>query len=223
MVASTASAGTQRHHPVLDAIDLLQLDVPAQINGLVHDPGCFRARTCAHPGVTELPARPGPEWATSPSSTRGRAGPLHPEQRCAASRCSTTSTASSSTSRDRDRAWNRGQQQENNKELKEAYVDVEVLDSRLWMRLGLQNIVWGKTELFRTTRPVQPAGPRALVAARASRSRASRSGRRAASTRSTTSARSRTCALEFAFNFDQYQPSDLGACGEPYTPDVVCG
>src|SRR6202008_462581 len=55
-----------------------------------------------------------------------------------------------------DRSWNRGQSQENNKELKEAYFDVEVLDSRLWMRLGLQNIVWGKTELFRTTDQFNP-------------------------------------------------------------------
>jgi hypothetical protein len=31
-----------------------------------------------------------------------------------------------------------------------------VLDSRLWMRLGLQNIVWGKTELFRTTDQFNP-------------------------------------------------------------------
>jgi len=53
--------------------------------------------------------------------------------------------------RQAERAWNRGQSQQETKEVKEAYVDVEVLDSRLWMRFGLQNIVWGKTELFRTS------------------------------------------------------------------------
>ena len=28
--------------------------------------------------------------------------------------------------------------------------------------------------------------------------------------------------LEFAANFDQVEPADLGACGEPYTVDLVC-
>ena len=58
--------------------------------------------------------------------------------------------------RESERAWNRGASQQDTKELKEAYVDIEVLDSRLWMRFGLQNIVWGKTELFRTTDQFNP-------------------------------------------------------------------
>ena len=28
--------------------------------------------------------------------------------------------------------------------------------------------------------------------------------------------------LELAANFDRFKPADLGACGEPYTIDVVC-
>ena len=55
-----------------------------------------------------------------------------------------------------ERTWNRGASQQDNKELKEAYVDMEFLDSRLWIRAGLQNIVWGKTELFRTTDQFNP-------------------------------------------------------------------
>ena len=55
-----------------------------------------------------------------------------------------------------EREWNRGDAQQRTKELKEAYVDLELLDSRLWLRLGLQNIVWGKTELFRTTDQFNP-------------------------------------------------------------------
>ena len=55
-----------------------------------------------------------------------------------------------------ERAWNRGASQQRTKELKEAYVDLETFDHRLWMRLGLQNIVWGKTELFRTTDQFNP-------------------------------------------------------------------
>ena len=29
--------------------------------------------------------------------------------------------------------------------------------------------------------------------------------------------------VELAMNFDRVKPADLGACGEPYTPDIVCG
>ena len=34
--------------------------------------------------------------------------------------------------------------------------DLELLDSRLWLRIGKQSIVWGKTELFRTTDQFNP-------------------------------------------------------------------
>ena len=33
---------------------------------------------------------------------------------------------------------------------------MEFFDSRLWVRAGRQNIVWGKTELFRTTDQFNP-------------------------------------------------------------------
>ena len=28
--------------------------------------------------------------------------------------------------------------------------------------------------------------------------------------------------LEFAFNYDQFEPADLGRCGEPYTAFAAC-
>ena len=89
--------------------------------------------------------------------------------------------------------WNRGASQQDEKELKELYLDIELFDSRLWLRLGKQNIVWGKTELFRTTDQFNPqdlASPRC----RAWRSRGSPSGRRGRSGPSTTSGLSRTFA-----------------------------
>jgi hypothetical protein len=120
-----------------------------------------------------------------------------------------------------DRAWNRGQSQENNKELKEAYFDVEVLDSRLWMRLGLQNIVWGKTELFRTTDQFNPQDLALASLPSLEESRiALWSARFVYSLYDIGPLED--VRLEFATNIDQYQPSDLGACGEPFTPDVVC-
>jgi hypothetical protein len=120
-----------------------------------------------------------------------------------------------------DRSWNRGQSQENNKELKEAYVDVEVLDSRLWMRFGLQNIVWGKTELFRTTDQFNPQDLALASLPSLEESRiALWSARFVYSLYDVGPLED--VRLEFATNIDQYQPSDLGACGEPFTPDVVC-
>ena len=53
-------------------------------------------------------------------------------------------------------AWNRGASQEDEKELKEAYLDAGFFEDRLFLRLGKQSIVWGKTELFRTTDQFNP-------------------------------------------------------------------
>ena len=53
-------------------------------------------------------------------------------------------------------AWNHGASQQDTRELKEAYVDLELFESRLWARLGLQTTVWGKTELFRAQDQFNP-------------------------------------------------------------------
>jgi len=120
-----------------------------------------------------------------------------------------------------DRSWNRGDSQEDNKEVKEAYVDIEMLDSRLWMRLGLQNIVWGKTELFRTTDQFNPQDLALASLPSLEESRiALWSARFVYSLYSVGPLED--VRLEFAANIDDYQNSDLGACGEPFTPDVVC-
>ena len=124
--------------------------------------------------------------------------------------------------RQAERAWNRGQSQQETKELKEAYVDVEVLDSRLWMRFGLQNIVWGKTELFRTTDQFNPQDLALASLASLEESRiALFAGRLVYSLYDVGPLED--VRAEFAFNFDRYKPADLGACGEAFTPDLVCG
>jgi hypothetical protein len=123
--------------------------------------------------------------------------------------------------RESERAWNRGASQQDLKELKEAYVDVEVLDSRLWMRLGLQQIVWGKTELFRTTDQFNPVDLALASIPSLEESRiALIAGRFIYSLYEVGPLED--VRLEFAFNFDQVQPADLGACGEAYTIDLVC-
>jgi hypothetical protein len=120
-----------------------------------------------------------------------------------------------------NRAWNRGFSQKNEKELKEAYLDIEMLDSRLWLRIGRQQIVWGKTELFRTTDQFNPTdvGLASLPSLEESRIAlwAFRSVYSLYEVGPLEDVR-----LEFAFNFDQVSPSDLGACGEPYVVNLVC-
>jgi hypothetical protein len=119
------------------------------------------------------------------------------------------------------RALNRGQSQRDYKELKEAYLEVELLDSRLWIRLGLQNIVWGKTELFRTTDQFNPVDLALASLPTLEEQRiALWSGRAVYSFYDV--GPFNDVRAEIAFNWDRFQPNDLGACGEPFTPDIVC-
>ncbi len=120
-----------------------------------------------------------------------------------------------------ERALNRGQSQQDDKELKEAYLDLEFLDSRLWARLGKQNIVWGKTELFRTTDQFNPQDFALASLPSLEESRiALWSARFVYSLYDIGDFED--VRLEFAVNWDQYQPADIGACGEPFTPNIVC-
>jgi hypothetical protein len=121
-----------------------------------------------------------------------------------------------------DLSWNRGASQDQTKELKELYFDLEFFDSRLWVRAGKQNIVWGKTELFRTT---DQFNPQDLALASLPTLEESRIGLWAL--RGVWSFYDvgplQDVRLEMAMNYDEFQPSDLGVCGEPYTIDLVCG
>ena len=114
-------------------------------------------------------------------------------------------------------AWNHGQSQQDQKELKELYVDLEMFDSQLWIRAGYQTIVWGKTELFRNQDQFNPQdiGLASLAEPRGVAHLALGAARRLVVLRRR--ARSRTCAPRWPSNFDEYQSTDLGVCGEPYT------
>jgi hypothetical protein len=117
--------------------------------------------------------------------------------------------------------WNRGASQQDEKELKEAYADIEMFEGRLWLRLGKQNIVWGKTELFRNT---DQFNPQDFSMASIPALEESRVGLWAA--RGTWSfynwGKFEDVRLELAMNLDDFQPADLGRCGEPYTLELVC-
>jgi len=118
--------------------------------------------------------------------------------------------------------WNHGASQEQTGELKEAYVDLEMAEGRLWMRLGKQTIVWGKTELFRNTDQFNPQDFALSSLPSLEESRIA-----LWSARGTWSfyniGKFEDVRLELAVNLDKYQPADLGRCGEPFAIDVVCG
>jgi hypothetical protein len=121
-----------------------------------------------------------------------------------------------------ERSFNRGQSQDQTGELKEAYLDIEWLDSRLWTRIGKQNIVWGKTELFRTTDQFNPQDLALASLPSLEESRIALWAFRAVYSFYNVGPLE-DLRVEFAANFDEFQPADLGAAGEPFTPDVVGG
>jgi hypothetical protein len=174
-------------------------------------------------GVVELPARPGPDKSNLEAFDEQVAQGLYlPSSNLRRALLEQDFDSHEFNYRQAERAWNRGQSQQETKEVKEAYVDAEVLDSRLWMRFGLQNIVWGKTELFRTTDQFNPQDLALASLASLEESRiALFAGRFVYSLYDVGPLED--VRAEFAFNFDRYKPADLGACGEAFTPDVVCG
>ncbi len=117
-------------------------------------------------------------------------------------------------------AWNRGGSQDE-WELKEAYVDIELLDSRLWLRLGKQNIVWGKTELFRTTDQFNPVDIGLASLPSLEESRIALWSARAVYSLFDVGPFD-DVRVELAANFDDFEPIDTGRCGEPYTIWPVC-
>jgi hypothetical protein len=119
--------------------------------------------------------------------------------------------------------WDLGASQQQTKFLREAYLDITMLDGRLVMRLGKQITRWGKTELFRSGTPDQlnpqdfaisnlPSFEESLIALWQARIVASfyQVGPL------------EDVRLEFVANLDHFEPNDLGDCGEPYTVFLVC-
>jgi hypothetical protein len=120
-----------------------------------------------------------------------------------------------------DLSWNRGASQDDEKELKELYFDIEMFDARLWMRLGKQSIVWGKTELFRTTDQFNPQDLALASLPSLEESRISLWAARFVYSLYEVGPLS-DVRFELAFNYDEMEPADLGRCGEPYTVNAAC-
>jgi hypothetical protein len=119
-----------------------------------------------------------------------------------------------------DLAWNHGASQDEG-ELKELYLDLELLEARLWLRLGKQTIVWGKTELYRSQDQFNPQDLALASLPGLEESRVALWSARAAWSFYRVGPLE-DLRLELAVNLDQYEPNDLGVCGEPYTVVLVC-
>ena len=174
-------------------------------------------------GSAALPFRPAPELRADSRAgdDQGARGVFYPNYRLQRLLDDDQLTNLDTNFRRGEIAWNRGQAQQEQKELKELYVDFEMFDSRLFIRAGYQSIVWGKTELFRNQDQWNPQdiGLSSLPSLEESRI-------------SLWAVRGiwsfydigplNDVRLELAMNFDQYQPTDPGVCGEPYAPLPVC-
>jgi hypothetical protein len=131
-------------------------------------------------------------------------------------------TGESFNLRERELRWNRGaSQQRGEYELKEAYLELELFDARLFARLGKQLIVWGKTELFRSQDQFNPqdVGLNSLPPLEDSRiplwaARLIYSFYDVGPLQDV--------RLELAAILDEFQPLDAGTCGEPYSVFLVC-
>jgi len=117
--------------------------------------------------------------------------------------------------------WNHGASQQDEGELKEAYLDIDMFDHQLWLRVGKQTIVWGKTELFRNQDQFNPQdlGLTSLPSLEESRI-GLWAGRAIWSFYNVGPLED--VRLEGAVNFDEFEPTDLGSCGEPYAPPAAC-
>ncbi len=118
-------------------------------------------------------------------------------------------------------AWNRGASQQQTKELKEAYLELEMLSGSLFVRLGRQTIVWGKTELFATTDLFNPTDLALGSLTSLEESRIPLWAMRAIYSFYEVGP-FEDVRLEVALDLDDFTPGDLGRCGEAYTPNPVC-
>ncbi|MDJ0848696.1 MAG: hypothetical protein QNK04_09985 [Myxococcota bacterium] len=214
---------TQRNVTRTDSPAPAQLE--AQLAGSEFGRGCIPfTNVNATGGRGELPMRPGPDLSNllAGSAEAGAQGLYIPSAGFREVLGEVDLDNERYNINENERAWNRGASQQQTYEVKEAYADMEFLDSRLWIRAGLQNIVWGKTELFRTTDQFNPQDLALASLPSLEESRIALVSARAVYSLYDVGPL-QDVRLEFAANIDRFEPADLGLCGEPYTIDVVCG
>ena len=97
-----------------------------------------------------------------------------------------------------------------------------MLDGRLWFRLGKQDVVWGKTELFRNQDQINPVDLGRTTLGSLEDTRIPLWLARAVYNFYNVGPLE-DVRLELVANLGNFMPNDLGRCGEPYTIFLVCG
>ena len=210
-------------------LDILLLDPACDYRTIGEDrdkPNPFRADDVnpitGNAGVGELPYRPAPKFDFNSGAPEEFArGTYYPNYRLQQLLAEDRIRPWNTQFRRDELAWNHGESQKEQKELKELYADVEMFDSRLWMRIGYQTIVWGKTELFRNQDQWNPQDVALGSLTSLEESRISLWAIRAIWSFYDIGPFN-DVRLEVAANFDQFEPTDLGSCGEPYTVVAAC-
>ncbi|MEE8558260.1 MAG: hypothetical protein V3T14_10285, partial [Myxococcota bacterium] len=117
--------------------------------------------------------------------------------------------------------WAHGASQDEH-EFREGYLEFEMFDSQLFARVGKLLMVWGKTELFRNMDRLNPVD---IGISTLSSLEESRIGQWAADmiwywgyVGPVEDVRT-----ELAIIYDDFEPVDLGKCGEPFVFLPVCG
>ena len=173
-------------------------------------------------GTGPLPFRPQPDIMWTDPSRKGEAqGVYYPNYRLAQQLRDGKFDSFDQNFRQEELAWNRGASQQDEKELKEAYFDIEMFDSRLWLRLGKQTVVWGKTELFRNQDQWNPQDLALASLPSLEESRIALWMGRAV-WHFWNVGPLEDLRAELVVAYDQFEPTDLGRCGEPYAPNPVC-
>ena len=173
-------------------------------------------------GSGELPFRPAPTIAAGPSGSPTVArGIYYPSPALRNAIRNDEFDSFDQNFRQPELAWNRGASQQDERELKELYGDMEFLDSKLWVRAGKQNIVWGKTELFRTTDQFNPADLALATLPDLEEARIPLWSIRGVYSFYEVGPLE-DVRLELAANLDDFEPADTGRCGEPFTVFAAC-
>jgi len=173
-------------------------------------------------GSGELPFRPAPLISIASPGSRDQArGLYYPSPALRRAIRHDVFDETDQDFRQSELAWNRGASQQDERELKELYADMEFFDSRLWVRAGKQNIVWGKTELFRTTDQFNPQDLALATLPDLEESRIALWSIRGVYSFYEVGPLE-DVRLELAANLDDFEPADIGRCGEPFTVFSAC-
>ena len=173
-------------------------------------------------GAYELPFRPAPVLGIAQRGQSGDArGLYYPSPALQRAIKSDVFDQTDQNFSQNELAWNHGASQQDERELKELYADMEFFDSRLWVRAGKQNIVWGKTELFRTTDQFNPPDLALATLPDLEESRIPLWSIRGVYSFYDIGPL-QDVRLELAANLDDFEPADIGRCGEPFTVFSAC-